>query len=366
MHSPLLAVPATMDALSVVEAGRPPRLAVVKRPTPSPGAGEALLRVEACGFCHHDLLVMSGRLRRGVSPGVILGHEIAATVVSIGADTSGEATQLRPGDRVVSLLTAACGRCARCRAGREHRCLVGAGVGHGRDGGFAEYVVLPTTALVPAPESIPAERAALLACPAGVALTGIEAAGVAAGETVVVTGASGGLGTHAAQLAAMLGAQVIAVTTSPDNTERLEQLGAWVVIEAEDGLDIADAVMALTDDAGADAVIDTVGPPLWPATLRCLGQYGRLALLGDVTGEPAPLRLAEAIFRDLRITGVSGVSRAALQRTVDLAAAGRLRPVASETLPLTDEGVAEAWRLVATGSLLGRATLTPRPAAGPG
>ena len=344
-----------MSALSVVEAGRPPTLAMVERPVPAPGPGEALLRVDACGFCHHDLLVMAGTLRRGVAAGVTLGHEIAATVVAVSEGVAG----YQCGDRVVSLLTAACGQCSRCRAGREHRCLEGAGIGHGRDGGFAEYVTLPVTALLSIPDAIDAQSAALLACPAGVALSAIETLGITPGETVVVTGAGGGLGAYAVQLAAMEGAQVIAVTTSPGKTPGLESLGASVVIEAEDGLDIAEVVFALTEDAGADAVVDTVGSPLWPATPRCLGQYGRLALLGDVTGEPTPLRLAEVIFRDLRITGVSGVSRATLQRAVNLAATGRLDPVIERTLPLTEAGAAEAWQLVSERRALGRVVLAP-------
>ena len=112
------------------------------------------------------------------------------------------------------------------------------------------------------------------------------------------------------QIAAALGAQVIALTTSPDKAAALESLGATHVIEVDAELDFAEIVMALTDDAGADVVIDTVGPPLWPSALRSLGQYGRLALLGDLTGEAVPLRLAEVIFRDLRLVGHSGVSRA--------------------------------------------------------
>ena len=355
MPVPLSPVPETMAALSVVETGRPPALAMVNRPVPTPAPGEALLRVDACGFCHHDLLVMDGTLRRGVAPGVTLGHEIAATVAAVADDVSDR----QPGDRVVSLLTAACGRCARCRAGREHRCLTGAGIGHGRDGGFAPYVALPATALVPLPDGIPAAEAALLACPLGVALAGVAAVDVAAGETVAVTGAGGGLGAHAVQIAAMAGAQVIAVTTSPEKAPALESLGASLVIEAGDGLDFAEVVMALTDDAGADVVVDTVGPPLWPATLRCLGQYGRLALLGDLTGQPASLRLAEVIFRDLRVIGVSGVSRPTLERAVGLAAAGRLRPVVSQTRPLTAEGVGAAWRLVAERRALGRVVVAP-------
>ena len=350
-----LSVPQTMSALSLVEAGNPPMLAMVEREVPRPRPGEALLRVDACGFCHHDYLVMNGTLRRGVASGVVLGHEIAGTVAALGEGS----TAFREGDRVVSLLTAACGRCARCRAGREHRCVNGAGIGHGRDGGFAEYVALPATALVGLPDGLSAERAALLACPAGVALSGIDNAEVAEGETVVVTGAGGGLGSHAAQLAAARGAQVIAVTTSPGKAEGLEQLGASVVVEIGDGPDLAEIVLAFTEDEGADVVIDTVGPPLWPDSLRCLGQYGRMALLGDVTGEPAPVRLAEVIFRDLRLTGVSGVSRRTLERCIEMAAAGELEPVVADVLPLNAAGAEEAVRMVRERRPLGRVVLAP-------
>ena len=350
-----LSVPQTMSALSLVEAGNPPTLAMVKRKVPTPGPGEVLLRVDACGFCHHDYLVMTGTLRRGVAPGVVLGHEIAGTVVSSGTG----ATLFQEADRVVSLLTAACGRCARCMAGREHRCVNGVGIGHGRDGGFAEYVALPETALVAVPNGISHERAALLACPAGVVLSGVDTAEVAEGETAVVTGAGGGLGSHAVQLAAATGAQVIAVTSSPGKTAGLEQLGASVVVDVGDGPDLAEIVLAVTDDAGADAVIDTVGPSLWPDVLRCLGQFGRMALLGDVTGEPAHVRLAEVIFRDLILTGVSGVSQRTLERCVEMATAGELEPVVADVLPLNAEGAEEAVRMVREREPLGRVVLRP-------
>ena len=182
---------------------------------------------------------------------------------------------------------------------------------------------------------------------------------------------AGGLGSHAVQLAAMRGAQVIAATASPRKIPLLETLGAAPALEIDAHTDLAAIVMAITGDRGADAVIDTVGPPLWPATMRCLGQYGRLALLGDVTGEPAPLRPAEVCaprggcaliqpFRDLRIiTGVSGVSRAQVERAAALVAAGRLRPVVAQTLPLTPAGASEAWRMVSERRASGRVALIP-------
>ena len=355
MSAPLSPIPDTMSVLSVVQPGHPPELALTRRPVPTPGPGEVLLRVDACGFCHHDLLVMRGVLRRGVAEGVTLGHEIAGTIVAASPDVSDASI----GERVVSLLTAACGQCVRCRAGNEHRCLVGEGIGHGRDGGFAEYVALPAAALVSIPDGMAPEQAALLACPVGVALHAVEAAEISDGDTVVVTGAGGGLGAHAVQIAAMRGAQVIAITTSEDKMADLESLGATVAIDPGFALDFTDIVMAFTDDAGAAAVIDTVGPPMWPASLRSLGQFGRLVLLGDVTGEPVPMRPAEVIFRDAQILGVSGVSLGTVRRAVDLAASGRLRPVVSRALPLTPQGAGEAYRLVSERRPLGRVVLAP-------
>ena len=188
-----------MRALLVESTGDPPRLAVVDVPEPSPGPGEVLVRVAACGFCHHDRAVMAGVLRRGVRPGVVLGHEISGVVEEAGTGVLG----VRPGDRVASLLTNACGACDRCRNGREHRCRNGEGIGHGRDGGFAEYIALSQHSLVPVPDGLDLVQASLLACPMGVALDAVESIAAAqAGETAVVTGAGGGLGVHAVQAAA--------------------------------------------------------------------------------------------------------------------------------------------------------------------
>lgn len=346
-----------MKALLLENPGTPPELVVADVPVPRPQAGEALVRVAACGFCHHDLSVMDGTLRRGVAPGIVLGHEISGVVEKIGPSV----TSVQPGDRVVSLLTNACDACDRCAAGREHRCRFGEGIGHGRNGGFAEYVAVSEHSLVRLLESLDLTAASLLACPAGVALQALEAVGVSGGETVVVVGAGGGLGVHALQLAAALGARPIAVTSSSGKASALYHFGAADVIETAgpgSGLEFWQIVMALTGDEGADVVIETVGAATLRSSVRSLAQYGRLALLGEVGGEGSLRGLVpEIVFRDARIAGVSGVSRSTLERTVALAAEGKLRPVLQRTLRLEEAG--RAAELVASREVLGRVALSP-------
>ena len=333
------------------QTGDPPVLEIRDVPIPEAGPRQVLVRVTAGGFCHHDRSVMAGVLRRGVASDVILGHEISGVVESTGSEIAG----LKTGDRVVSILTEACGRCDRCTNGREHRCREGLGIG--RDGGFAEYVALSEHCLVKVPEGLDPIGAALLACPMGVALQAVrETAQVAPAETVVVTGAGGGLGAHAVQAAAASGARVLAVTSSPEKENALRELGASEVLETN-GLDFAELVMAMTGDEGADVVIDTVGSALFPSTLRILAQYGRLVLLGEILGQNVSLNPAEIIFRDARVLGASGVSRATVEQAGLMALEGKLRPVVDLELPL--EQAATAYRLVTERRPTGRIALLP-------
>ena len=342
-----------MRALSVQQPGDSPVLEVIDVPTPETGVGQALVRVTACGFCHHDRSVMAGVLRRGVAPGIILGHEISGVIEETGLNVTG----LTKGDRVVSILTDACGKCDRCTNGREHRCRFGEGIGHGRHGGFAEFVALSEHSLVKLPEGIDPIGAALLSCPLGVALQAVETtAQVAPGETVVVTGAGGGLGVHAVQAAAALGARVLAVSSSPEKENSLRELGADEVL-GDEGLDFSEMVMAMTEDEGANVVIDTVGSAMFPSTLRSLAQYGRLVLLGEILGKSVTLNPAEIIFRDARVLGAAGVSRATVERAAKLTLEGKLRAVVDLELPLGQ--AIDSYRMVSERRPTGRIVLLP-------
>ena len=177
------------------------------------------------------------------------------------------------------------------------------------------------------------------------------------GETTVVTGAGGGLGIHALQIASALGSRVLAVTTSPDKLGHFAPLGAEEILHTDE-LDFSEMVLALTEDRGADVVLDTVGSALFPSTWRSLAQFGRLVLLGEVAGRPVELNLAEVIFRDAQVLGSSGVSRNEVAQITDMVARGSLTPIVADTFPLEEANA--AFQLLSGRKVLGRLVLTAR------
>lgn len=342
-----------MKALVLDTAGNSPSPAVRQVPVPALGRGDVLVEVAACGMCYHDVAVIRGVLRRGVKADVILGHEISGRV----ADTGEAVTSLHPGDRVTSTLSTFCGKCELCATGREYRCLEGQGIGHAIDGGFAEFVRLPESSLLPVPDGIDLESASILGCPMGVALQALQdVANVRAGETVLVTGAGGGLGVHAAQIAAALGARVLAVTTSPDKVEPLEGLGFGEVILAGE-LDFSEIALALTEDSGVDVVVDTVGSATFRSSLRSLEQFGRIVLLGEITGERVSLNLAEIMFRDASVIGSTGAGPMQIRAVAEMVQSGLVAPVVSQRFALEDVDV--ACQLMLDRKVFGRLLLKP-------
>ena len=342
-----------MKALVIDRPGDPPSLAVREVETPSPGPDDALVEVTACGLCHHDVDVMNGTLRRGIKPNVILGHEISGRVVDIGSSV----TTLSVGHRVVSTLTTFCSRCDRCRAGDDYRCANGRGVGHSIDGGFAQFVCLPAASLLQVPERIEPVAAALLACPIGVALRGLrDVACVRPGETVAVVGAGGGLGAHCMLVATHLQAQVIAVTTSPAKADRLEALGAGDVMVADE-VDVSDLILALTQDGGADVVVNPVGSALFDSCVRSLAQFGRMLLLGEVGPTTGEVRLSELLFRDASVLGSTGAGRGHVMAAAEMLLSGEIKPAVSIQMGL--EEAAEAYRVMRCRESFGRIVLIP-------
>ena len=344
-----------MKALFVTQPGPQPEFEVREVETPEAGPNDVLIEVQAAGICGHDIAIMTGLLRRGVDHNVILGHEVSGTIAQPGSDV----TSLSEGDPVVASLTASCGRCDRCDSGLDYRCRYGTGVGHGVNGGFAEYVKLPATSITPLPADVDVVSACLIGCPIGVCVRAAKSvARVSAGESVLVTGAGGGLGVHAIQIASALGAgQVFAATSSPEKLDVLDSYAPGGAILGGE-LDFSELVLAFTEDQGADIVIDTVGSATFRSAIRSLSQYGRMVLLGEVEGGRASLNLTDIMFRDAAIYGSTGANRPDIETAIELVASGAVQPVVHTAMPLED--AAEAVSLVTSRQVTGRIALTPR------
>ena len=158
------------------------------------------------------------------------------------------------------------------------------------------------------------------------------------------------------QVARALGTRVFAVTTSAEKEVSLHQLGAHEVIVAPD-LDFGEMVQALTEDQGADVVMNNLGAVAFDACWTAMDQFGRMIVAGDVTGDSVSIRPADLLFRDARLIGVSGVSRAQLQDVSRMVGAGLVRPVVSRTYAL--EEASEAYQLMRAGESFGRVVLAP-------
>jgi acryloyl-coenzyme A reductase len=328
-------------------------LEVTRIRKPEPGPGQALLSIHGSGVCYHDVINRSGRFPRTQFP-AILGHEIAGEVVDVGAGVR----QFSSGDRVATIQIQPCGTCSHCRQSRENLCRRGAGFfGEETPGGYAEYVVADVNALVPLPEDISAEIGSILACAVGTALHAIRnRAKLTVGETVLITGASGGVGAHSIQIARLVGARVLAVTSSPEKADFLMELGAHEVIVSED-LDFVPHVSELTDGAGVDAVLEIVGASTFPASLRALRAGGRLVFVGNVTAKPVTLAPALTILKELALMGSDACTRQELADVIQLVQRGQISPVVDQILPL--EKAAEAHRRLEQRRVRGRLVLTP-------
>jgi len=343
----------TMRAVVLEEFGGAENLRLEEVPAPAPERlreRQVLIRVEAVGVCHHDVINRNGRLPRTRLPS-IMGHEIAGRVAAVGPGVR----WFRDGDRVATIQRVPCGRCDLCRRDRISLCKEGVFFGEEIPGGYAEYVVSEEQGLSRVPEGIPIAEASICACTIGTALHVVRARGrVVPGETVLITGASGGVGLHAIQVCRMMGARVLAVTSSADKEERLRSWGADEVIVAPT-LEFAGEVRRRTSGRGADVALEITGALTFDQTLRSLAPAGRLIVVGNLETRTVPVNPGLLILKELEIRGAFATSVTELQDSFHLVLDRKVRPVVSRVMPLAE--AAEAHRLLHDRAVMGRIVL---------
>jgi D-arabinose 1-dehydrogenase-like Zn-dependent alcohol dehydrogenase len=305
-----------------------------------PSSGEVLVKLEAAGVCHRDLIDRAGRFAFMQLP-ITPGHEGVGRVVAAGSAV----TRWRAGDRVATMHRDSCGQCAACKRGEPSLCASAAFVlGILADGTYASHLRAPESALYRVPETLPAAHAAIYHCTFGTAWRGLGP--LAPGQRVLVTGANGGVGVAAVQLAARRGAEVIAQVRHERHRDAVLALGAHEVI-------VDDGATLHKKARGIDVALDCVGQPTFNGALRSLALGGRLVAIGNIVDERVALNLGYVIVNALQVVGSSGASPADMAAL--FAFAGDLSvPIAAE-MPLADAD--EAQRRVSAGGLHGRIVL---------
>ena len=340
-----------MRAIRLHEFGPAENLRREELAEPRPGTGEVLIRVGACGVCYHDVINRLGNLPRTRLPAV-LGHEVAGTIVETGPG----AARFRVGDRVACLQRVNCGRCAFCTDSRPTLCRGGA-VFFGEEipGGYAEYFVAAEHVLAKVPDGMPDAQAAVTACTLGTVVHALGArAPVQPGQTVLITGASGGVGLHAIQLARHLGAKVVAVTSSAAKVETLKSWGAHTVVHAPD-LRFARKVKEAV--GSADIALEVVGSVTLDETLHALKSGGRLVVLGNVVSGNASFNPSLVILKELEVVGSFATSVKELERSFQLVKDGHIKIVVTDSLPLED--AVQAHHMLENRQVTGRLVLHP-------
>jgi len=300
------------------------------------GPGELLVDVVAAGVNRADILQREGRYPPPEGAPDWPGLEVSGRVAAVGPGVSGWTV----GDPVCALLSG---------------------------GGYAERAVVPAALALPVPDGVSLRDAAALPEAAATAWSNLVDAGrLRPGETVLVQGGSGGVGSIAVQLAAALGARVIATARDAERCALVRDLGADVAIAYADD-EVPATVLEETGGRGVDVVLDILGAGALEANLQCLATGGRLVVIGLQRGRRAEIDLGVLLSRRLSVAGTTLRSRPLAERAAIIAdlrehvwplvASGLVRPVVHAEVPLDRAG--EAHALLESGEVFGKVLLVP-------
>jgi NADPH:quinone reductase-like Zn-dependent oxidoreductase len=343
-----------MKAVYITEHGGPEALIYGQRPEPVVGPGEVKVRVRACALNRLDVYTRAGvrGTRRATTEPLILGCDVAGDVAEVGAGVR----LVKTGDRVVLDPVLNCGQCPPCRAGQDALCPYRGMLGANVDGGYAEFVKAPAANAFAAPEGLSYEEAAALPTtfmPVWRIL--VRVGQLKPWETVLVLSASSGVGTAAVQVAkGVVGARVIATTSTPEKAARARALGAdeVIVYTAED---IEERVKALTGGRGVDMVVDHVGSDFWEKAYASLAVGGRYGVCGVTSGYRGQIHLGQLFSKQLTLFGGMMANKEDLRQVLDTARRGLIKPVIDRTFPLAQ--AAEAHRAMEGRSFFGKLVL---------
>lgn len=351
-----------MKSAKITEINQP--LQIQENKTPKPKGSQVLVKVQSSGVCHSDIHLWEGGYEgpqgqflkttdRGVKYPLTPGHEIAGVIDSLGEQTEGFAKN----EKVLVFPWIGEGLCPACRTGEENLCDKPRSLGIYNDGGYADYVLVPSYKyLVKLGDEIDTDTSAPLSCSALTAYGAVKNGNLTPNDNVVIVG-TGGLGLMAIQLAkAITGSRIIALDRDDNKLKAAKENGADDIINSQKE-DPVKAVMELTEKMGADAVIDFVNASSTVETdINFLRRRAKLVLVGLFGGE-LKLNLITMPTRSYKLIGSYTGSMNDLIELVSLAKRGIIKPIISNKFRL--EEATKALRMLKDGKILGRGVINP-------
>ena len=344
-----------MKAVYIEAHGGTEVLTYGERPEPQVQPGEVKIRVKATALNRLDLYTRDGSrgLEREFPPPLILGGDCAGEIVECGEGVA----RLKSGDRVGINPRLSCMQCAPCLAGQDDLCQHSRFLGSAIDGSYAEFVSIPAANAHLLADSVSFEQAAAAPTtylPVWNML--VRRLQLKPWQTVLVLSASAGVGTAAIQLTKdVIGAKVIATTSSPEKAAKAKELGADEVINYKEE-DIRDRVREITGGAGVDCVVDHVGADFFAPAFASLRTGGRYGICGATTGLRTELHLGQLFSQQKEIYGVFMGNKEDMREIVEMLNRGAVRPTVDRTFPLAE--AAAAHKYMHETSFFGKLILT--------
>ncbi len=340
-----------MKAVRIHQFGGPEVLIYEDVPDPQPRKDQVLVRVKACSLNHLDVWVRKGL--PGVKLPHILGSDIAGEVIEVGEYVSG----FTVGQRVLVAPMHFCGHCVKCLAGLQNHCREFTVLGNGVDGGNCELIAVQPSNVIPIRDTLDFNQAAsvpLVFVTAWHMLVGLAA--VRPGQTVLVLGASSGVGIAAIQIAKLFQCRVITTAGDEAKLEKGRALGADYGINHYQQK-ISEEVRKITNKEGVDVVIEHVGAATWDESLRSLKSGGKLVTCGATTGPSVGLDLRHLFARQLSLLGSYMGTMGELHEVLRHIFSGRLKPVVDRVFPLSE--IRAAHEYLENSQMFGKVIVIP-------
>lgn len=336
-----------MQAAVFAELGGPSGIEIHERDDPVPEQNEVILDVGGASVNHHDYWYLKGESRIGESDLPFLsGVDVAGTVTVLGDGVE----SVDAGDRVVLNPMETCGACEYCRDGPENLC-VEYGLFHG---GFAEKTAVPADRLVSVPDDVSLTEAAALPVAYMTAWHMIRRADVRPDDTVLIPGATGGVGVAATHLLQTVGATVVGTTTKAEKIEKLESIGIDHAVQAPSAAELP----AATEEFGRyQAVLNHLGGEYTRAGMDVLERDGRMVICGGTAGPTSEFDVWDLFLRHKRIIGSTMGTQRDLRRVVNLVGRGDIKPVIDQVYDLAE--TEQAFADMRDRDLFGKLVITP-------